>query len=186
MGKEKHYADYMKVIIKIMIGVITFIFVMVILVPAISWCLQIWRGDVGLSNSYGIDYSDILSYCIAILTLIVAILTLGIGVVAIFGYTHIKSATIEAATGVINKGEQVLKTNEEDFAVAVSKIIAQMYSGEPEAKTPQSSVVDDLEKKKASDNHVSGDVQEQHEKNGLGGLLSDNEVIKTSDEDVGE
>jgi hypothetical protein len=60
------------------------------IIPAASWSIRVIRGDITSGESLNLTMENVITYSISMLTLLVTIITLGVGFIAVFGYQQIK------------------------------------------------------------------------------------------------
>jgi len=102
---EKHFS-WLR-FIRYILGIFAFFVLLGLMIlvigPCIMWSLAAIKGEVGLNPTEGVSYSDVITYAIGVLSLLVTIMALGIGVLALFGYYKISDSAKQKAIEIANK-----------------------------------------------------------------------------------
>ena len=100
--------------------------ILMIVVPMGMWGYRtIFVGDISFNVASGhIAYEDLITFSISVLSILVAIITLGAGLLSVFGYIHIRKAAEDKAVTAANKAiDKEIASYISDLDVRVGKIV---------------------------------------------------------------
>jgi H+/Cl- antiporter ClcA len=95
---------------------------MVIVIPCIFWLFRIVTGKISMT-SLDIQTDDVITYAIGLLTLLVTIVTLSVGLMALWGYQNIKDAARLSAEREVKNAIKTMNEQQQKFWLCFPSVL---------------------------------------------------------------
>ena len=95
---KSHLTTLLKISLGVLIVGFVVITILLLVIPAATWTIQVINGEISTRDTFELTIEEVITYAISMLTLLVTVITLGVGFIAVFGYHQIKTDAHDTAT----------------------------------------------------------------------------------------
>ena len=120
-------------VLKWCLGVLIISFVVIVIllmvIPAGTWSIRVISGSISTSDDFNLTIENVITYAISMLSLLVTVITLGVGFIAVFGYHQIKTDAHDTAEKTAkdvatSSAETILKDTKTRVDILVGELLA--------------------------------------------------------------
>lgn len=96
------------------LGILIIFFVMIVVllmvIPAATWTIKAVTGTISTADPFDMSIESVITYAISMLTLLVTVITLGVGFIAVLGYHQIKNDAHDTAIKIASDtSDEIMK-----------------------------------------------------------------------------